>query len=66
MARPLKVNGLRELRAVKTRARRQLALRRIYKADAEELLQILDRAESKINEMEEVEEGSLYDDEDSR
>jgi hypothetical protein len=61
MARPLKVNGLRELRAVKTRTRRQLALRRIRRGDAEELLNILDRAESKIKEMEEVEEGSLYD-----
>ena len=53
MAGPLKTAGLRELAAVRKRVKRQLAMERIGRADAEYLSARLDEIEARIVSMRE-------------
>jgi len=58
VAAPLKTVGLRELEALRKRARRQLAMERISPADADYILDRIDQIEVRIIEMrEEGEDG---------
>lgn len=61
MAAPLKTVGLRELEALRKRARRQLAMERISPKDAEYILHRLDEVEVRIIHMNE-EGGDEYGD----
>jgi hypothetical protein len=60
MAAPLKTAGLREVEALRKRAKRQFAMERISGADTEFILTRLDEIEARIVGMRE--EGPDYDD----
>ncbi len=53
MAKSLKESGTRELEAIRTRTRRQLALKRIGQRDHDYIVGRLDEIETRITEMEE-------------
>lgn len=53
MAKPLKVAGLQESEALRRRVRRQLAMRRIAKTDADYLIDLLDQFDARVVEMRE-------------
>lgn len=60
MAAPLKTAGLRELEALRRRAKRQLAMERVAAADVDYIVKRLDEIEARIISMRE--EGPEDDD----
>lgn len=56
MVRPLKVTGLDELRSLRTRAARQLALSRISRSDHDTVVDAVERVEAVIASIKERDE----------
>ncbi len=56
MARPLKDAGMREVGSLRRRVRRQLALGRVLPQDAAYLIDLLDKVEARIVQMQEFNE----------